>query len=62
VHTGFWWEDLTGDHLEDPGRDGRIILKWIFNNCGGGMDWIYMAQDRDRWQAVVNAVMNLWVP
>jgi hypothetical protein len=28
----------------------------------GGMDWIDMAQDRDRWRAVVSAVMNLWVP
>jgi hypothetical protein len=26
----------------------------------GGMDWIDMAQDRERWQALVNAVMNLW--
>jgi hypothetical protein len=27
----------------------------------GGMNWIDLAQDRDRWLAVVNAVMNLWV-
>jgi hypothetical protein len=28
----------------------------------GGTDWIDMAQDRDRWRALVSAVMNLWVP
>jgi len=27
----------------------------------GGADWIKLAQDRDRWQAVVNVVMYLWV-
>jgi hypothetical protein len=27
----------------------------------GGMDWIGLAQDMDRWYAIVNAVMNLWV-
>jgi hypothetical protein len=36
VHTGFWWGDLrTGDHLEDLGLDGRIILKWIFGKWVG---------------------------
>jgi hypothetical protein len=34
--------------LEDPSVDGRIILKWIFKKWDGGMDWIDMAQDRDR--------------
>jgi hypothetical protein len=28
----------------------------------GSMDWIDLAQHRDRWRALVNAVMNLWVP
>jgi hypothetical protein len=28
----------------------------------GGMDWIDLTQDRDQWSALVNMVMNLWVP
>jgi hypothetical protein len=49
--------------LEDSGVDGRIILKWIFKKWdGGGMNWIDMAQDRDRWRALVSALMNLRDP
>ena len=32
VNTVFWWVNLKErNHLEDPGTDGRIILKWIIN-------------------------------
>ena len=55
VLRGFWWVNLReGDHLEDSGVDGRTVLKWIFERWGGDMDWIDLAQDRDRWPAVVN--------
>jgi hypothetical protein len=51
------------DHLGDPGVDGRIILKWFFRKWDvRGIDWIELAQDRDRWWALVNAVMKLRVP
>jgi hypothetical protein len=64
--TGFWWGNLReGDHWGDPGVDGRIILRRIFGKwevgCGC-VDWIGLAQDRDRWRALVSAVMNLRVP
>jgi hypothetical protein len=28
----------------------------------GGMDWIYLAQERVRWRTLVNALIILWVP
>jgi hypothetical protein len=37
VRTGFWWGNLRErDRLEDPGIDGRIILRWIFRKWDGG--------------------------
>jgi len=40
-----------------------FFLKWIFRKRDvGGVDWIELAQDRDRWWALVAAVMNLRIP
>jgi len=40
AYTGFWWGNLRErDHLQEPGVDGRIILRWIFRKvgCGDGL-------------------------
>jgi hypothetical protein len=44
------WEDNIKMDLQE----GFTLWMW-------GMDWIGLARDRDRWQAIVNAVMNLWI-
>ena len=51
----FWWGNLRErDHLGDPDVDGRMILRWIFRNWGcRSMDWIKLAQDRDK--------LHLWM-
>ena len=50
------------DYLGDPDVDGRLILRQIFRKQDGGMDWIEMTQYSDRWHALMNVLMNLWVP
>jgi hypothetical protein len=63
VCTGFWWGNLRErGHWGDPGIDGRIMLGWIFKKWDVGEELIGLAQDRDRWRALVSAVRNLRVP
>jgi hypothetical protein len=51
------------DHLEDQGVDGRMGSEWLLGRLagGGGVNWIDLPQDRDLWQAVVNAGMKIRV-
>ena len=49
--------------LGRPRRRWEDNIKMDFQEVGcGGMNWIELAQDRDRWRSLVNAVMNLRVP
>jgi hypothetical protein len=50
MYTVFWWGNLMGRYLEDLDIDWRIVL-------GSNL-----VQDRDKWQVLVNMVINLWVP
>jgi hypothetical protein len=63
LYSVLWGNLRERNHLGDPGVDGRIILRWILRKYGSsGMNSIGLAQDRDRWWALVNSVMNLRVP
>jgi len=47
VCTGFWWGNLRErDHLEVPGVDGRIILRWIFTK------WDVEAKTGSSWLSI----------
>jgi len=65
VHTGFWWGHLKERPLGRPRHRWEDNIKMYLQEVGcggGGGGWIDLAVDRDRWQALVNMVMNLWVP
>ena len=49
--------------LGRPRRRWEDNIKLDLQKVGcGSMDWIELAQDKDRWRALANVVMNLWVP
>jgi hypothetical protein len=64
VHTEFWWEDVRElNYVEDLRVERWIILKMDLQEVGwGGVDWIDLAQGKDRRRAIVKAVINLRVP
>ena len=63
VYTGSWWGNLREKSLWRPRsrweENNKMDLQEVEWGC---MDWIYLAEDRDRWRALVSAVMNLRVP
>jgi hypothetical protein len=63
VCTGFWWGKVEGKRpiLRPRCRWGDYIKMDLEEVGCGGMDWIDLVQDRDRWRALVIAVMNLRV-
>jgi hypothetical protein len=60
--TGFWWGNLR-ERLGKPRCRWEDNMKMDLQEVGcGGINWIGLARVRDRWRALVNAVMNLRVP
>jgi hypothetical protein len=73
-HVAYMWKKRNVYRILVGKPEGKIPLgrpthRWEDNvkmdlrEIGwGGMDWIPLAQDRDQWRALVNMVMNLWIP
>jgi hypothetical protein len=63
LHKFHEWKLEGKRELGGPRRRWEDNIKMDLQEMGCGvMDWIELAQDRDRWRALVNAVMNLRVP
>jgi hypothetical protein len=59
VCTGFWWGGEGKRPLGRPRRRWEDNIKIDFQNVGGGCgDWMELAQDRDRWRALVSTAMD----
>ena len=62
--TGWWWGSLRErGYWGDQDVNGRINIKMDLQEVGGGRgDWMELAQDRDRWRALVGTVRDFRVP
>jgi len=55
----FWWGNLRERPPGRPRRRWEKNLKMGLHELGcGGVDWIYLVEERDRWRAFVNAVIK----
>jgi hypothetical protein len=73
-HVARIWEERNVYRLFVGNPEGKRLIgrtrrRWVDNikidllEIGSdGLDWIRLAQDRDQWRALVDAVLNLWVP
>jgi hypothetical protein len=52
THIGYWWESQK----ERDQQEDQDVDRWIIGWCD--VDWIGLAQDRNRWRALVNSVLN----
>jgi hypothetical protein len=60
VHVEFWEGNLKErDHFEDPGINWRVLFSK--NSMGRCIDWIDLAEDRERWWVLVKMDINLHV-
>jgi hypothetical protein len=63
MRIGYWWESQRERSLGRPRRRWVDSIKMVLLDiCWGSVDWIGLDQDRDKWRALMNAVMNIRVP
>jgi hypothetical protein len=63
THIGYWWGKPEGKRLLGRPRHWWVDIRMDLAEVGwGDVDWIGLTEDRNSWRALVNSVMNLWVP